>query len=234
MNLKTITVLLATLSTITANRLIISSLLNKRDTSDTLYTDLEGIDEKCIQDYSQYAICFSDFIRDNYEEKCSETTQIKCNKFFKNPLSFLPNCSNTPEIEEYINPEILPFASSLYNLSCQKDEAGNICPVSELGMEINDNPYGSLSPQANSRFLDDICKSKSCKEATIDAYSKLLELQDKPDIINELESYSAEANKKILQYLNSNECKAMTNGVEPHFKNILLIPLSLLLLLLLF
>eukprot|EP00833_Pecoramyces_ruminatium_P014307 jgi/Orpsp1_1/1188339/evm.model.d7180000063985.1 len=85
---------------------------------------------------SEYIDCYTPTLtKDNYKELCSTLMSEKCQKFYNNPMSYLPNCSTSLQIVELLSDAMMKTTISSVKLICQTDESGNLCPMAESLLE---------------------------------------------------------------------------------------------------
>eukprot|EP00833_Pecoramyces_ruminatium_P010977 jgi/Orpsp1_1/1185009/evm.model.c7180000091935.1 len=137
----------------------------------------------------------------NYKETCLSFKSEKCQNFYKDPLKYFPICGDNPEIKQQYHPILLETAQLLYELKCQTDEKGELCPTALSSILHGNN---------NIFVLDDTCKSKICTESAIKIYKSFdKQLFSNLDILsatNETYSYSDLTKyKKIIKILESDE-----------------------------
>jgi len=165
----------------------------------------EGISKECIeeQNNTEYNECMTKMNITNYKRICSNYKTEKCQKFYNNPLDYFPVCKNEPKIQELYQPALLEGLKLAYQLECQLDEEGNLCPMA-LSSILNDSGFD---------VLDDTCKSKSCTDSAIKVYKgfSLDQISKYEDLsmTNGSFSYNEIASiKKLVETLESNECRS--------------------------
>jgi len=191
----------------------------------------DGLSDICIeeQDNSEYNECMENLNMDNYKQVCSNFKSEKCQKFFNNPLDYFPICKNDPIIREFYQPAIIDYFKISYELICIYDENNNLCP---FGLSV-------ITKSGADKFIKETCKSKICTNSTIKICKKmtkdiLLAYENSPFTIgkytnNELNSY-----KKIIEVLESKECKiknVTSKANSIYINKILLLLLNIILLL---
>jgi len=240
MKLLTFTFILIAVSAVYANYVnsVISTLKKRKNNDDDGDYNFESlnftINKKCLKEYSKYNNCITDINYANHEKVCPSITSDTCQEFYKDPMSFLPSCMDFPK---FVNN--FPIYAKCFALSntflCQKDENGNLCPLSEISLKSSVFITDFEGNQFN-KTREITCQSKICREATFNYYSKYEEALSYVDklVLNITESEynkSIQKSKNLTDYLNSDECKAMSSAVSTlKFCSGLFISLSLLLL----
>jgi hypothetical protein len=157
---------------------------------------------------SEYKDCYTPTVtKENYKELCSVLTSQKCQQFYANPMSYLPNCGTSQQIVELLSDAVMKTTVSSVLLICQNDENGNLCPMAESLLD-----YGKIKDKS----IKKTCQSKSCVNQALEMYSSLNNNMD--DIQNlSITSGAANADSQnnisiITNYLTSAECKAQADG----------------------
>jgi len=168
---------------------------------------LSLLTEECrgeVENSDIYKQCNSNAMdMSNYEEICKSFNSKQCEDYYKDPLSFVPKCTN----DEFFNLSISSFKGKdvTKNYYCLVVDDNKVCPVAEA----------SLNGEAVSeKLLEETCKSKACIEGLIkmfedsiesaEEYTKLLQMTKEGTF------YDAGATKKVLgqyvEFLKSEEC----------------------------
>jgi len=168
------------------------------------HTFMEGLSQECIeeQNNSEHNECLNLITVDNYKQMCSSYKTEKCQNFYKNPLDYFPKCKDVPKIKEIYQPIIMENLKLSYELECQIDEEGNLCPMA-LSLILQNGGY---------EVLEDTCKSKICSDSAIkvlkninlDQFSALENLSSTNGSFSYNEITSM---KKVANFLESDECK---------------------------
>jgi len=194
----------------------------------------EGISKECDEELenTEYSECMTKVTLNNYKQFCPAIKTEKCQKFYENPMNYLPACKNEPKIEELFQSTFMEMSKISYELECALDENGDLCPIA-MAMILKDS---------GNEILEDTCKSKACTDTaikvykgfTVDNLSNLQELSFTGGSFsyNEITSMS-----KLVKALESDKCKSQhvkSNASNIKTNTSLLFSLLLLLLLLLF
>ncbi|ORX86655.1 hypothetical protein BCR32DRAFT_324855 [Anaeromyces robustus] len=194
----------------------------------------EKLSEECIkeQENAENTECMEFITLSNYKQVCSNYKSEKCQKFYNDPLSYFPLCKNDPIIKELYQPIGMETLQHMYDLECQKDEDGNLCPMS----------LSFITSSPSHDVINDTCKSKLCTDSIIEICKKFnIEqfsyYENLPNTSGNFTYEELNAFKNIAKMLESDKCKALhvtndtSNAINIKSSNILLITLTLLLLL---
>jgi len=151
---------------------------------------------------SEYKEC-SDikFINSNYDYLCSVLNSRKCQDFFKNPISYLPNCKNDKTIVDVLSTPMMKVNMASISLMCTKDDNGNLCPAAEASLN---------NKVIDTNAINLTCKSKKCieslsymVEATLDNIDDIgsLSISNSNNLANTKKVFLA-----LLSNLNSEKC----------------------------
>jgi hypothetical protein len=182
----------------------------------------EGLSDICIeeQDNSEYNECMENLNTDNYKQICSTFKSEKCQNFFNNPLDYFPICKNDTNIKEYYQPAIMDYIKISYELICIYDENDNLCP---FGLSV-------ITESGADKFIRDTCKSKICTNSTIEVckkmtMDKLLAYENSPYTKGKFTYKELNSYKKIIEVLESEECKNenVTSKANSIYINIILL-----------
>jgi len=223
------------------NSNILKNYLNKRELSFD-ENAFDNISEQCDKELDLLFDCTDYPVPDTYDEVCSFIMSEKCQKMFDNLSEFFPNCKDYPYVMSYVN--IAKLTVPINYLTCQKDEAGNPCPISlslldSFEKQDNGEPLTFQTEEQLSEIINRTCQSKVCRNATYKTYSKFNEniekgnqiVENTPEISGHLgfSSYNPKSSENLLRQLNSDECKA-SNAASIKIGYSLIFILSLLLL----
>ncbi|ORX84595.1 hypothetical protein BCR32DRAFT_325849 [Anaeromyces robustus] len=123
------------------------------------------------------------------EKGCNVLTSKKCKKFYEKPNDYLDKCDDDTK-EVYL--EGVKKIVELKKYSCTQDGGGNYCPIISLAMTNDSKTIKALTSEEEDNIIKSTCKSKYCTEAL-------------RDFIIQYKNYFTDT-KKILEYLNSEEC----------------------------
>jgi hypothetical protein len=216
-----------------ANSIDLRNVLKREVTYDSK-TFNNNISEECKIESknSEYNECLPKITLDNYRINCLNIKSEKCQEFYKNPLNYYPICKNIPDFSNLFQPSMIKSMLQGYDIYCQTNENGDLCPFS-----IN-----VLLKKDNIDILNDQCKSKKCtesllkiyKDITIDQYTTFENQSVTTGNYSEQELNEA---KEIISKLESNECKSSyefsnnsSDSTIVKYNNILLILMLILLL----
>jgi len=212
------------------------SKLIKRNISFDEESFLNSLSKECREEYENseyYKDCESSLTLTNYKKVCSDIKSEKCHNYFNDPLKYYPSCKGNSAFEEMYQPLMVKTQIQYYELTCQTDENGDLCPFS----------LSLITKQSGSGVLQEQCKSKKCTESL---HEIVKDFKVEQFGAAEEQSFSTgsfsfdELNvmKDIASILESAECKsahAMSSGTISNVKStIWFIVLSLFTLLLLF
>jgi len=166
---------------------------------------LEGLSNECVeeQNNSGYDECLEKITTSNYKQVCSTLKTEKCQKFYTNPLDYFPICKNEPQFVELFQPAIMETVKLSFELKCQTDEEGNLCPFALSAILKGDG----------STVLDDTCKSKICTDSTIKVYQSvnLEQISAYENLSSTSGRYSYDeinSFKRLVKMLESDECRS--------------------------
>jgi len=205
---------------------------------DSEETFKSSLSEECRIEYenSEYNICMPVITFTNYKDTCANIKTEKCQNFYNDPLKYYPICKDIPKFTELYEPNIIKTALQSYDVFCQTNENGDLCPYS----------LSLMTKVGDSTVLQDQCKSKKCTESLLKVY-KDINLDQYASLENSsysTGSYSPQelnAKNNLISILESDECKSLhventanatndtSNTITIKANKILLILLSLLL-----
>jgi len=118
---------------------------------------------------------------------------------------------------EYINSNVYEVIYSLYSFTCDKDEAGNSCPFSTYLKDVIENGKSSWVTETEfNKFMIDTCSSNTCRKSTHDIFKKVsgvLDNNENSSMTSGSFSFTDKNNaNNNINYLNSDECKAMASS----------------------
>lgn len=174
--------------------------------------NLQGNDKKCMTELEPYEDCIDDPTPSTLDTYCTIFLSDNCQKFYKDPMSFIPNCKGSQLIDENLEGIIKSYVP-VYNLACQKDEVGNPCPFSEVVIKT----FTFLNSKELNEKMDNTCRSNICREATLNAFAENTE-------------FSITGKKSKHDYLNSDDCKNISGAASLKIGSGILISIGLLLL----
>jgi len=184
------------------------NFLQKRDaTMDE--SAFQNVSEACINEIKQYKPCLKSPSGKNFDKICQQIKSDECKNFASNPQSLLPSCKDYPQVLEYFSPDLLEENYSVYIFSCTKDEAGNQCPFGNAVANRKNDFTGSEAEKT----MKDTCSSKICREATYEIFKNITD-----KIYNDSKNLSAVSlidladTEELLDFLDSDECKAMSGS----------------------
>ncbi|ORX42846.1 hypothetical protein BCR36DRAFT_305742 [Piromyces finnis] len=209
--------------------------LLKRDVTFDGDTFKNSISEECLNEYknSEYNECLPTITLDNFKGECLKIQNEKCQKFYEDPLKYYPICGNFPAFKELYQPNMIKSLLQGYDIYCQTNENGDLCPFSINVITKNDNI----------EILNEQCKSKKCTESLLKVYKEISKDQYTAYENSSFTSgnYSDQDLNElnhIISTLESKQCKSShvsndnetSDSISIKINNILLISLSLLLL----
>jgi len=235
--MKYITLLLVLIVTTLsyANSIIFSKLI-KRNVSFDEESFLNSLSKECREEYENseyYKDCEPSLDLSNYKTICSNVKSEKCQNYFKDPLKYYPTCKENPVFEKMYQPIMIKSIIQSYDIACQTDENGNLCPFSSR----------LVSKQNGSGVLQEQCKSKKCTESLLEIVKdfnveQFGALEEQSYTTGSYSFDELNTMKDIASILESAECKSshvITSGTISKVRNtIWFIVLSLFTLLLLF
>jgi len=181
------------------------SYVLKRDVTYDEESFKNSLGKECREEYenSEYNECMPTITLSNYKNACSEVISKKCKNFFIDPLSYYPICKNNPVFNEMYQPIMIKTLIQAYDIYCQTDENGDLCPYSLY----------AITKSGGNEALHDQCKSKKCtesllkinKDLNIDQYAAF----ESNDAVNGSYSYEElNAKNDIISVLESDECQS--------------------------
>jgi len=198
---------------------------------------LNSLSPECKEQYvnSEYYIeCEPDIQLSNYKDICSKVNSEKCQTYYENPLNYYPLCKENSEFSKLYQPILLKSMKQSYDLICQTDEEGNLCPFS----------IHTITKTGGIEVLYDQCKSKKCTDALINTYKnvdldQLLAFEELSSTSGNVSYNELNSMKNIVAVLESNTCKevqakATSDAITTANNNSLIILLCFLLILLIY
>jgi len=146
------------------------------------------IDKECGDYIMKHEDCTPQGVYANakhYEDICVNFETEKCQKFIKTSLVDVPECKNLDKIRDkpYIDFYDIFFKANYVNAKfhCGKDEKGNYCPLSAIGLEKNYNfnvITNETLPDAQKneiydKAIKDTCNSQKCAEDFLDVIEEV-------------------------------------------------------------
>jgi len=187
-----------------------------------IYTKVSAVDAeylasiKCQNELEKYLECLTNPKIYTVEQVCPKIQSERCQQFYNDPLNYVTTCKEDPFTTKMLNPIIMNNINNFNLLACQKDEAGNPCPFSELTiMEFSDLDDKPMTDEELKKAKENTCKSKICRDVTYKAYSNIRaakEYFDKEIAIGNVKGTKLAQREEIAKYLDSEECKAMSNS----------------------
>jgi len=177
-------------------------------------SQLQDISVECYNEFLEYAECENYPLPQTYDKVCPIVTGEKCQKYYNDPMSFLPSCKEFPAVVETTS----VYKSLIPSLKffCQKDEAGNHCPLSDEFLASNTDTYVPSTLEEMDKILEATCHSKICREVSYEFSNTAGEMINDIDNLSTYTVTGAENGLRGLaqmaKYLNSDECKAMSSG----------------------
>ncbi|ORX75236.1 hypothetical protein BCR32DRAFT_272030 [Anaeromyces robustus] len=170
-------------------------------------SDFNNVSDECKNDLNlsiEFSECSPYHLKiyfSNYKEICSTVNSEKCQNFYKDPFSYLPNCKNDSTVINKFSPVAVETAKVGINYYCTTNDDGEICPAPEATLK-------GLSIRGNKNIISNTCKSRQCIKGLTDYLNNAL------NNINELEEKSVtstsrktlESYKSILEELKSKNC----------------------------
>ncbi|OUM62630.1 hypothetical protein PIROE2DRAFT_69477 [Piromyces sp. E2] len=112
----------------------------------------------------------------NYEDDCTKFESETCQKFYKTKLIDVPECKNERKTVLLGYQELFQSFYSIAKFQCGKDEKGNSCPLSPIGLQKN---YGFnvvvnqtlAEPEVKKIYtqaIKDTCSSQKCSNDYLD------------------------------------------------------------------
>jgi len=186
--------------------LCVNSKIIKREIKLTVNENNVMTDQACQNDLlnsDEYKNCYKQTITlENYKELCTVLNSTKCQNFFKNPMSYLPNCVDDKELSELLSPTMITNTLSSVHLICQTDEQDGLCPIAEALLK---------KKKIKEKTIKKSCKSKNCINSAIEVYSSLqnnLSGFEQLSITTGSQDDTSKNNiVSVIDYLNSKECQ---------------------------
>jgi len=179
---------------------------------------LQNVSEACGNEMQKYEkLCFLTPSGPNSDEICKQILSDECKNFASNAQSLLPSCIDNPQIMEYINSNMYETNYAIYASTCDKDEAGNLCPLATYMKDAIENGKSfKLTETELKKFMMDTCSSNSCRKSTYDIFKKVssnLDSYENLSMTSGSYSFTDKYNgNNNINYLNSDECKAMASS----------------------
>ncbi|ORX72566.1 hypothetical protein BCR32DRAFT_297224 [Anaeromyces robustus] len=220
MNINSLYIILLISIISRVNSTNISKLL-KRNIEFDEGTYYNSLSEECIEEDQHSEIsnnCMPAITLSNYKEKCASIKSELCQTFYNdpNPLKYYPICSQSPQYQEYLQPNTLFFFKNFFELDCLTDENDNLCPFS----------LSQITGGDHSGVLENNCKSKKCTESTLKLLKNFNNDQFKAyeNLSFTSGSFSHEAStitNNLISNMESEECQSMhsNNNTTSIMKN---------------
>ncbi|OUM59384.1 hypothetical protein PIROE2DRAFT_15106 [Piromyces sp. E2] len=164
---------------------VLDNYLIKRD------TDTDIIDYRCHEEMA--------VVRDDY----------LCQKFYADPFSVIPSCRESPAFSGYFQHVIVDNLKEMFNLICQKDEAGNLCPYGEALLKEYSNTLKPISDKEREEL-----KKKNTYKAYINfekSREAFMEVYSSKNIDNPEDDSIYVGKQEAAYYMDTDECKAMSS-----------------------
>ncbi|OUM63254.1 hypothetical protein PIROE2DRAFT_10219 [Piromyces sp. E2] len=180
--------------------------LNKRD----------NVETEC--DTREITDCITSPTVNSQEYLCQKIKSDICQKFYADPFGVLPSCKNDTIFSKLFQPIVVNSTKQQYNLICQKDEAGNICPYGEILLKEYSKVLNPISDKQREELLKSTCQSKYCREATYRAFADYDEArrtvkEATPGVIyNPKDNIIYIGKQEVAKYMDTDECKAMSDA----------------------
>jgi len=177
--------------------------------------------------------CFVYPTINTYEQLCPIVESEKCQQLYTDPFKLIPSCQDVPIISTFFQSSLLDDLRHHLNLSCQKDEAGILCPFSEIMLNKISKILNPITVEQYNKAKESTCQSQICREATFNAYShittttKAFENLSLPFNIPEFDDVVIDK-QELANYLDSEECKDMSGASTLNIGFGILISLALL------
>jgi len=207
------------------------NVLERRDLNISIGDDVQpkiDIGDTCKTQLITFKDCLENPTNTQLEKDCQVFMNDQCQNLFKDPVSQIPGCKDNLEVMEELQLYIKSFVP-LYQLGCAKDEVGQRCPFSETSLKTS---FFMINGTEFERLTKETCQSDICRDLTIKAYHK--------DSAQKLSSFKVNiggdkkndkpAQVSFTEYLDSDECKAMSGATTLKISGGLLLTLALYLL----
>jgi len=135
------------------------------------------------------------FTLSNYEYLCSILNSSKCQKFYENPFSYIPNCKNEEVMVDLLSEPMISTTKASVSLICSKDGKGNLCPAAEVSLQ------GKI---IDSEAINQTCQSKKCISALSDMLKSSLDNIDAIQYLSFTTINDVDSAKKIFSALLNN------------------------------
>jgi len=186
----------------------------------------------CKNELKSFSDCYTIDNRKIDEQVCTTIMQDRCNKFFKDPASYIPSCAKYDKSMGEGYNALYKLIGSLYQYSCVNNRNCTIAKQLVNKIEINDI-QSNLFTSPTEEDLDSDCHYKDCADSATDMYGNLLEYvnvysetEKKYGLVNATieEEYNKEIKSinNILEYLKSPACVQQSGAVRINASNVLL------------
>lgn len=181
-----------------------------------------------ISKSSEYKEC-SDikFTKADYDYLCSNLNSQKCQNFYKDPLSYIPNCKNDQEIVDLLSKPMMETNKASISFMCTKDSEGNICPAAEASLN---------GKNIDAEAINETCKSKECIKGLSEMLKATVKNIDAIELLS-ISTGKAGTTKKIfsalLTSLESEQCVSQSEDVDTSSDSLNLGPIFMIALILL-
>ena len=228
---------LLSLPVLVASSVVPNIIPAKHNTSDifTFSDKRDFLGVKCNEEIKEIKDCFTYPNIDNYEQLCPTLESEKCKQLFNEPFQLVPNCQDVPFISKFFQSSYLENIKYRFELSCKKDEAGNICPFSEIELNKFSKNKTVLTVEQYNTAKQNTCQSQICREATYNYYAfagNFTKNFDKATQLFTLPEYDSVVidKKELADYLDSEECKLESGTSTLNISTAFFISIGLLLL----
>jgi len=174
----------------------------------------KGFPYACKNEMLRVEKCMSrEITKRNLNTICTAAKTTICQKFYSDPMSVVPSCIN---FKSLISTSARVFNNSL-SLMCETDERGNLCPLTEYEISVNNNSHNTIINDNSLKAIRNTCASAKCTKATKNYIQYLLNNNSSIlQIVSTNYRFSSieDANKEVvnslstfMKILNGNNCK---------------------------
>jgi len=173
----------------------------------------------CDNEVREIDECFQNPTINTLEVVCKIYKSEKCQKFFTDPFSVIPNCKNDELYSVMLQPLITNNLNRQYNLACLKDEVGNPCPYGEILLKEYSHVLNPLTDGQKQEAKKNTCQSNICREATYKAFFDYEAAKKVIDGIMEADDVPQDnsinvGKQEVAKYMDTEECKAMSSDAS--------------------
>jgi len=187
----------------------------------------------CKNEQKSFKDCYTIEEKKIDEEICKMVSEDRCDKFFKDPVTYIPSCGKFDKsMGDGLN-ALYKFIGSFYHFTCANDRNCTIAKKIANKIELSNIQLNELSSPKEEDLNDD-CHNKNCVDTATEMYENYREYVNEyweaekaggsvnstseDEYKNEIDSIN-----KTLEYLKSPACVQLSGAAKIIASNVLLI-----------